>query len=167
MANKSHQMTMPDSHFNSGMILCRTTLQSIDFFFLRHRGNQNESCCWHRSCGYRTSRLTQAPHLSLCLASSHLRLIHNGLFTVLSWQPLHLHPQTSSLCKNITHPSPHLSTSTAILFWPCLQLDFKVTPLEKWCQLNCQMLVKNSQIKYRLNQMNRKNTRLLRIRNVL
>lgn len=33
MANKSHQMTMLDSHFNSGMIpLCHATLPSIDFF---------------------------------------------------------------------------------------------------------------------------------------
>lgn len=39
MANKSHQMTMPDSHFNSGMIpLCHAVLSSIDFFpLLGHR----------------------------------------------------------------------------------------------------------------------------------
>lgn len=40
MANKSHQMTKPDSHFNSGMIpLCHVVLSSIDFLplLLGHR----------------------------------------------------------------------------------------------------------------------------------
>lgn len=117
MANKSHQMTMPDSHFNPGTIpLCHAVLSSIDFFFSpssfgTQRGKKMAlcwcCCCWFHSRGYRPSRLMQAPHLSprvslLFLRSRHrLWLIRNRPVAVLGWQPLRLSPRARSLCANI------------------------------------------------------------------
>lgn len=130
MANKSHQMTMPDSRFNSGTIpLCHAVLSSIDFFFPFFFWDTERKkmalccCCWFQSLSSRPSRLTQAPHssprVSLLFLRSHHRLwpIRNRPVAVLGWQPLRLCPRAPlPLRKHCPPPRPHLSAFSAISF---------------------------------------------------
>lgn len=126
MANKSHQMTMADSHFNSEMMPLSWRAPKYWFFFpslllLEHRGGKKINPVetdrwWHWDQSKQPSRLTQAQHLSsallpllflflLFLVPSHrLRLIFNGGsgFISLTWKPgfpRKLHPPlVPSLC---------------------------------------------------------------------
>lgn len=100
MANKSHQMTMADSHFNSEMMPLSWRAPKYWFFvpalfLLEHRKKINPvemDRWWHWDQTMQPSRLKQAQHLSSVLflppfflflpPSHHLWLIFNGLVSM-------------------------------------------------------------------------------------
>lgn len=177
MANKSHQMTMPDSHFNSGTIpLCHAVLSSIDFFPLLLLGHS-------KGKKWLLLLLLLAPELRLptikvnagTTSRSSSSALAVGGWSITDWSPcsagslyILTHKPLSS-AKTLSSPR-HICLRLPQSFSLCRQLNFKVTPREKSYLLNCHVLVKNSQIKYgrhQLEKKKKKNSCPLQIRNVL